>query len=145
MGDVQLVNLPFAHLTWYNRPRRNWRRCLCKICIGNSMICSDIWHKYHERYFEIVLIYEISRAVRWNLRQFWNITSVIYARHHVQIMLLFVYTTAHKRVVIFTCRFFKLSWNTTALSQSSCRNFCCSSIMVGKPCCANGEYVLVSI
>ena len=19
-----------------------------KICIGNSMICSDIWHKYHE-------------------------------------------------------------------------------------------------
>ena len=26
-----------------------------KICIGNSMICSDIWHKYHERYFEIVI------------------------------------------------------------------------------------------
>ena len=25
------------------------------ICIGNSMICSDIWHKYHERYFEIVI------------------------------------------------------------------------------------------
>ena len=24
------------------------------ICIGNSMICSDIWHKYHEWYFEIV-------------------------------------------------------------------------------------------
>ena len=23
--------------------------------IGNSMICSDIWHKYHERYFEIVI------------------------------------------------------------------------------------------
>ena len=21
---------------------------LCFICIGNSMICSDIWHKYHE-------------------------------------------------------------------------------------------------
>ena len=19
-----------------------------EICIGNSMICSDIWHKYHE-------------------------------------------------------------------------------------------------
>ena len=26
-----------------------------KICIGNSMICSDIWHKYHESYFEIVI------------------------------------------------------------------------------------------
>ena len=24
-------------------------------CKGNSMICSDIWHKYHERYFKIVL------------------------------------------------------------------------------------------
>ena len=28
------------------------------ICIGNSMICSDIWHKYHEWYFKIVK-YEI--------------------------------------------------------------------------------------
>ena len=26
-----------------------------KICIGNSMICSDIWHKYHRWYFEIVI------------------------------------------------------------------------------------------
>ena len=25
------------------------------ICIGNSMICSDIWQKYHERYFEIFI------------------------------------------------------------------------------------------
>ena len=32
------------------------------------------------------------------------------------------------RFVIFTCRYFKLSWNTTALSQSNCRNFSCSSI-----------------
>ena len=30
--------------------------------------------------------------------------------------------------VIFTCRYFKISWNTTALSQSNCRNFSCSSI-----------------
>ena len=80
--------------------------------IGNSMICSDIWHKYH----------------KWNLRQFWNITSGIYAKYLVQIMRLFVYTTTHKRFVIFTCRYFKLSWNTTALSQSNCRNFTCSSI-----------------
>ena len=43
-------------------------------------------------------------------------------------MLLFVYTTTRKRFVIFTCRYFKLSWNTTALSQSNCRNFSCSSI-----------------
>ena len=43
-------------------------------------------------------------------------------------MLLFVYTTTRKRFVIFTCRYFKLSWNTTALSQSNCSNFSCSSI-----------------
>ena len=43
-------------------------------------------------------------------------------------MLLFVYTTTHKRFEIFTCRYFKLSWNTTALRQSDCRNFSCSSI-----------------
>ena len=44
-------------------------------------------------------------------------------------MLLFVYTTTRKRFVIFTSRYFKLSRNNTALSQSNCRNFSCSSIM----------------
>ena len=36
------------------------------ISIGNSMIISDIWHKYHEWYFEIVTrpVYVVSRAVR---------------------------------------------------------------------------------
>ena len=43
-------------------------------------------------------------------------------------MLLVVYTTTRKRFVIFICRHFELSWNTTALSQSNCRNFSCSSI-----------------
>ena len=56
------------------------------------------------------------------------LTSGIYAKYHVQIMLLFVYTTTPKRFVIFTCRYFRLSWNTTALSQSTCRNFSCSSL-----------------
>ena len=86
--------------------------------VGNSMICSDIWYKYHKWYFEK------------NLRQFWNITSGICAKYHVQIMLLFVYTTTRKSFVIFTRRYFKLSWNTTAMSKSNCRNFSCSSITV---------------
>ena len=64
----------------------------------------------------------------WNLRRFWNITSGIYAKYHIQIMLLIVYTTNLRRFVIFTCRYFKLSWNTTALSQSNCINFSCSSM-----------------
>ena len=45
------------------------------------------------------------------------------AKYHVQIILLFVYTTTRKGFVIFTCRYFKLSGNTTALSQLKCKNF----------------------
>ena len=77
------------------------------------MICSDICDKYHEWYFKIVI---------HNLRQFWNTTSGIYAKYHVQIMLLFVYTNTSKRFVDVTCRSFILSWNNTVLSQSNCRN-----------------------
>ena len=36
-----------------------------------------------------------------------------------------------QKVVIFTCRYFKLSRNTTALSQSNYRNFSCSGIKGG--------------
>ena len=78
------------------------------------MIFQNCYAKFHEPSGE------------WNLRQFWNITSGIYAKYHVQIMLLFVYTSSRKRFVIFICRYFKLSWNITALSQSNGRNFSCS-------------------
>ena len=80
---------------------------------------SDIWK----------LLYVISRAVRRvKFETILNITSRLYAKDHVQIMLVFVYTTTRKRFEIFTCRYFKLSWNITALSQSNCSNFSCSSI-----------------
>ena len=48
----------------------------------------------------------------------------------LQIMLLFVYTTTRKSFLILTCKYFKLSWNTTAQSQLNCRNFSCSSIIL---------------
>ena len=44
----------------------------------------------------------------------------------------FVYNTTCKWFVILTFRYFKLSWNTTVLSQSNCRNFSCSSIIADK-------------
>ena len=44
-------------------------------------------------------------------------TSGIYAKYHVQIMLLIVYTTTRKSFVIFKCSYFKLSWNATALTN----------------------------
>ena len=48
----------------------------------------------------------------------------------LQIMLLFVYTTTRKSFLILTCKYFKLSWNITAQSQSNCRNFSCSRIIL---------------
>ena len=80
----------------------------------------------------------------WNLRQFWNITSGNCAKYHVQIMLLLVYTTTHKRFVLFTCRYFKLSGNTTALSQSNCRIFSCSSMNEEPFFCARSRPYLTS-
>ena len=40
--------------------------------------------------------------------------------------------------VIFTCRYFKLNWNTSALSQSYCRNFSGSSISIGNSTVSRG-------
>ena len=57
--------------------------------------------KYHERY-----LCQISRTNH----------AIICLYYYVQ------------KVYNFTCRYFKLSWNTTALCQSNCRNFSCSSI-----------------
>ena len=57
------------------------------------MICSDI--------NGVNTMSEIISPVV-NLRQFGNITSGIYTKYHVQIMLLFVYTTTRKSFVIFT-------------------------------------------
>ena len=159
------------------------------ICIGSSMICSDIWHKYHEWYFEIVI--RISRVFRrvkfettlkyheWHLWQI-SVTNLACVQTsplpHKKIgrrdvcespsliaFLFIIYanvtgtrltTAIHRRLFyrffsegrgrlctgyykscyylfilslyIVTCRYFKLSWNTTALSQSNCRNFSCS-------------------
>ena len=97
-------------------------------CIGNSMICSDIWHKYHEWYFKLVIRNFTSRLAS----EIWDnfeISRVVFTPNIThKIVLLFVYITTRKRFVILTCRCFKLSWNTTALSQSNCRNFSCSSI-----------------
>ena len=36
-------------------PSGIWGHAPGNFCIGNSMICSDIWHIYHEWYFKIVM------------------------------------------------------------------------------------------
>ena len=81
----------------------------------------NIWHKYHDWYFKIVIRnliwddFEISRVVLMP-----NIT-------YKSCYYLFIPLPA-KGFVIFTCSYFKLSWNTTALSQWNLSNFSCSSI-----------------
>ena len=80
---------------------RKWPINIRAFCIGNSIIFGDIWHKYHQWYFAIV-IHNCVVKFEWNLRQFWNITSGIYAKYHVQIILLFIYTTTCKSFLIFS-------------------------------------------
>ena len=46
--------LPLQKVTFF-QSRLLWLPEWKKICIGNSMICSDIWHKYREWYFETVI------------------------------------------------------------------------------------------
>ena len=82
------------------------------------MICSDIWPKYHEWCFEIF----IRKKKNWDN---FEISRVVFMPNITDI-----YTTAHKGFVIFTCRYFNLSWNATALSPSNCRKFSCSSTTV---------------
>ena len=75
------------------------------------------------------LIYVISRAIRrvkfeTNLKYHeWYLCQISRTNH--AIICLYYYP---QNVVIFTCRYFKLSWNTTALSQSNCGKFSCRSI-----------------
>ena len=94
---------------------------------GNSMICSDIWYKYHEWFFEIVIRnftavrrMKFETILKYHTRYLCQVTRTIHA-----IICLYCYT---QRFVILTCRFFKLSWNITVLSQSNFRNVSCSSI-----------------
>ena len=67
------------------------------------------------------LLYVSSRAVRrvkFETLLKYHEWYLFYAKYQVQIIQLFVNTTTRKRFVIFTCRFFKLSCNTPAVSQS---------------------------
>ena len=49
---LESLSKTIATILRIHRNIASWNRFLC---IGNSMICSDIWHKYHEWYFKIVI------------------------------------------------------------------------------------------
>ena len=105
------------------------RCCLlcCKVFLNfevgivNSMICSHIWHKYHDWYFTIVKRNKFETILKYHE---WYLCQISRTNHAIICLYYYPY-----KFVIFTCRYFKLSWNTTALSQSNCRNFSCSSII----------------
>ena len=54
--------------------------------ICNSICCSDISHIYHERFFQ---------NCKTNCGTILNITNGIYAKYHIQNMLLLVYSIVH--------------------------------------------------
>ena len=64
-----------------------------------------------DNYFEMFFI--ISRAIRRvnfeTILKYYGWYFMPRTLYHVQFMLLFVYTTTHKRFVIFTCRYFESS------------------------------------
>ena len=144
------------------------------------MICSDVWPKYREWYFKIVIReiwgnFEISRVVfmpnitykscyylfillptKGFVRdclhggggpQVGEVTGLGVVTRLSIYSLILIWSRLHdrwgdppfvtsptwapppcKQALIFTCRYFELSWNTTALSQSNYRNFACSSM-----------------
>ena len=55
LQNAQRDTTNFAVILFVYNMMIGWSWRIEKISIGNSMICSDIWHKYHEWYFEIVI------------------------------------------------------------------------------------------
>ena len=47
---VQDLDIIQCMIVWFS-----WIFSICEFFIGNSMICSHAWHKYHEWYFKIVI------------------------------------------------------------------------------------------
>ena len=59
--------------------------CFTIISIGNSMICSNIWHKYHEWYFKIVIQKSLSLSLKyheWYLCQISRTNHAIICLYH---------------------------------------------------------------
>ena len=92
-----------------------------------------VFHRclYNKAWFVVIFAINTTSDIS-KLLWIWDSFEISRIRYlcqiSLQIMLFFVYSTTLKRLVIFTRRYFKLSWNTTVLSQSSCRNFSCNSI-----------------
>ena len=107
------------------------------ICIGNSMNCSDISKLLYCQNYIVKIICDISKllyVISWDFRRvkyetILKDTRVVFMANITYKLCYYLFLLLPaKSFVIFTCRYFKLSWNTTALSQSNCKNFLCSSI-----------------
>ena len=110
-SSVKIISRQGRHCALWG-PKQSWS----VISIGNRMISSDIWHKYHKWYFKIVIRNFTSRKAS----EIWDSFEISWV--------VFMPNITYKSC--YYLRYFKLSWNTTALSQSNCRNFSCSGIIV---------------
>ena len=57
------------------------------ICIGNSMICSDIWHKYHQWYFKVVIRVKFETILKYHE---WYLPQILRTNHAIICYLLIV-------------------------------------------------------
>ena len=107
--DIQNTNTKRAPKAWPSYVRN----CCINTTSDNSKLLYVSSRAVRRVKFETILKYH-----KWYLCQI--------SRTNQAIICLYNYP---QRFVIFKCIYFKLSWNTTALSQSNCRNFSCSSII----------------
>ena len=116
-GNMNRVQEIFCYQKWSHLSRKeclaSYRHRIVLVCTGNSMIiCSDIWHYNHDTDISKLLYviwdnFEISRVI--------FMPNITYKSSYYLFILL-----PAKRVCNFHMyRYFKLSWNATALSQSN--------------------------
>ena len=80
------------------------------------------------------LLYVISGAFVWvkfkRILKYheWYLCQISHTNHAIIYLYYYRYLQKACNFHMYSCRYFKSSWNTTALSQSNCRNFSCSTV-----------------
>ena len=96
------------------------------ISTGNSMICGDIWHKYHEWYFEIV----IRNFTRLTAREIWDnfeISQVVFVPNitYKSCYYFFILLQGAKKIIFTACHSgkLKLAFTSPNIISTSPQNF----------------------
>ena len=105
----------------YNKHNTTWK-VLCTVCTHSLFLYQKSYSFTANHSFDF---WSVNNSCVSTVRQHFP-SSILYI-----LFILLIGYYYPQRFVIFTCRYFKLSWNTPALSQSNCRNLSCRSITSG--------------